>query len=158
MSEVGALTPTENAEEAAEHPIPGPSTTDSKPSHELASDRRATTDHRDVPTGRLEAIKLTGDINIPRGEYSFIAPDLGHGGFIRIADEELFRGARVVRSAGHIAHRGFVDDAYVPSQLIMVSHDTLAQFWQFEEGQGHISYYRRVDLDALLNFTGEGST
>ena len=66
-----------------------------------------TQDYDDVPTGRLEAIKLTGDPNVPRGEYTFIAPDIGHGGFVRIADEELFRGARVVRSAGHIAGRNF---------------------------------------------------
>lgn len=65
------------------------------------------TDLADVPTGRLEAIKLTGDPNIPRGEYTFIAPDIGHGGFMRVADEEIFKGARVVRSAGHIAGRGF---------------------------------------------------
>lgn len=61
----------------------------------------------DVPSGRLEAIKLTGDINVPRGEYTFIAPDIGPGGFMRVADEETFAGARIVRSAGHIASRGF---------------------------------------------------
>jgi len=63
----------------------------------------------DAPTGRLEAIKLTGDPNIPRGEYTFIAPDIGPGGLLRVADEEIFKGARVVRSAGHIAERGFRD-------------------------------------------------
>ncbi|KAK1035564.1 hypothetical protein LTS16_014520 [Friedmanniomyces endolithicus] len=116
------------------------------------------TDYENVPTGRLEAIKLTGDPNIPRGEYTWIAPDIGHGGFLRVADEWNFRGARVVRSAGHIAGRGFREgesilcgDQYTPSQLIMVSHDRLAQFW---EGFGHISYYQRVDLDALLRYTG----
>ena len=31
----------------------------------------------------------------------------------------------------------------------MISHDRLAQFW---EGFGHISYYQRVDLDALINY------
>ena len=64
-------------------------------------------DDGDLPTGRLEAIKLTGDPNIPRGEYTFMAPDIGHGGFMRIADEEIFRGARIVRSAGHIFGEGF---------------------------------------------------
>jgi hypothetical protein len=67
------------------------------------------TDVPDAPTGRIEAIKLTGDMNIPRGEYSFIAPDIGTGGFVRVADEEIFRGARIVRSAGHLAQRGFRD-------------------------------------------------
>lgn len=70
---------------------------------------REVTDVKDPPTGRLEAIKLTGDPNIPRAEYTWIAPDIGTGGLVRIADEELFRGARVVRSAGHIAQRGFRD-------------------------------------------------
>ncbi|EME48786.1 hypothetical protein DOTSEDRAFT_30171 [Dothistroma septosporum NZE10] len=102
-----------------------------------------------VPSGRLEAIKITGDPNIPRGHYTFIAPDIGHGGFLRIADEATFRGARVVRSAGHIAGRGFRSDQYTPSQLILISHNTLAQFW---EGFGHISYYQRVDLDALTQY------
>lgn len=59
----------------------------------------------DVYSGRIEAVKLTGDPNIPRGEYTFIAPDIGET--LRVADEEIFRGARVVRSAGHIAGRGF---------------------------------------------------
>lgn len=106
-----------------------------------------TTDNFDAPSGRLEAIKLTGDPNIPRGQYTFIAPDIGHGGLLRIADEETFRGARIVRSAGHIAGRGFQEDQYTPSQLIMISHDRVAQFW---EGFGHISYYQRVDVDALM--------
>lgn len=61
------------------------------------------------PTGRLEAIKLTGDTNIPLGKYSFIAPDIGNEGLIRVADEHPFQGSRVVRSAGHIAERGFSD-------------------------------------------------
>ncbi|KAK5111131.1 hypothetical protein LTR62_005330 [Meristemomyces frigidus] len=105
-----------------------------------------------TPRGRLEAIKITGDPNIPRGEYTFIAPDIGEGGFLRVADEEIFKGARVVRSVGHIAGRNFREDQYTPSQLIMISHDRLAQFW---EGFGHISYYQRVDVDALMSYAGE---
>lgn len=60
-------------------------------------------------SGRIEAVKLTGDPNIPRGEYTFIAPDISDAGLDRIADEEPFKGARICRSAGHIADRGFTN-------------------------------------------------
>lgn len=60
-------------------------------------------------SGRIEAIKLTGDPNIPRGEYTFIAPDIGPNGLVRVATEDMFKGARIVRSVGHIAARGFRD-------------------------------------------------
>jgi hypothetical protein len=58
-------------------------------------------------TGALEAVKLTGDPNVPRGEHTFIADDIGPKGLLRIATEEPFNGARVVRSRGHVAARGF---------------------------------------------------
>jgi hypothetical protein len=32
------------------------------------------------------------------------------------------------------------------SQLIMISHDRLAQYW---ETFGHVSFYQRVNLDEL---------
>lgn len=57
--------------------------------------------------GRLEAIKLTGDLNVPRGEYTWIAEDIGPKGLLRTAREQIFNGARVVRSLGHIANEGF---------------------------------------------------
>jgi len=102
---------------------------------------------KDVYKGRIEAIKLTGDPNVPRGEYTWIAPDISDAGLVRIADEAAFKGARVVRSAGHIARVGFAHDEYMASQLILISPDCLAQHWiEF----GHISYYRRVDIDSLM--------
>ena len=63
--------------------------------------------------GAIEAIKLTGDTNVPRGEHTFIADDIGPGGLIRIADEPPFQGARVVKSRGHVASPGFVDGEYL---------------------------------------------
>ncbi|KAF7561447.1 hypothetical protein G7046_g2696 [Stylonectria norvegica] len=118
--------------------------------------------------GRLEAIKLTGDPNVPRGEYTFIAEDLGPGGSLGLAADPPFTGARVVQSKGHVADAGFVDgkytvsrmevdrvtadhksviDKFIESQLILISHDRLAQYWV---GFGHISYFERVNIDDLI--------
>lgn len=74
----------------------------------VPQDHRADGD-KSIYRGRIEAVKLTGDPNIPRGEYTFIAPDIGPNGLIRVAEEELFKGARVVKSVGHIAARGFIE-------------------------------------------------
>ncbi|KAL4885856.1 hypothetical protein BJY04DRAFT_118942 [Aspergillus karnatakaensis] len=100
-----------------------------------------------IQRGSLEAIKLTGDPNVPRGQFSFVSDDIGPGGTIRIATESLFQGARVVRSTGHVAGLGFRDDTFIPSQLILASPDCVAHFW---EPMGHITYYRRLDIDGLI--------
>jgi hypothetical protein len=63
--------------------------------------------------GSLEAIKLTGDPNIPRGERTFYAKDLGGRGFVDTLTEEPFVGARVVKSRGHIAAEGFQRGKYL---------------------------------------------
>lgn len=59
--------------------------------------------------GPIEAIKLTGDPNVPRGEYTFIADDISSEGYIRTATGPRFQGARIVKSRGHIASRMFRD-------------------------------------------------
>ncbi len=65
-----------------------------------------------VHRGRLEAVKLTGDPNVPRGEYTFVADDLGEEGFVGITQDPPFRGARVVKSKGHIAAMGFFNGEF----------------------------------------------
>lgn len=62
--------------------------------------------------GRLEGIKLTGDPNIPRGEISFVAEDIGPKGLIGVSQDEEFQGARVVKSKGHIAFQHYTDGKY----------------------------------------------
>ncbi|KAF2702731.1 F-box domain-containing protein [Pleomassaria siparia CBS 279.74] len=120
------------------------------PEEESSSPHDVEEEEDSVYHGRIEAIKLTGDPNIPRGEYTFIAPDIGPGGLVRVADEDMFRGARIVRSVGHIAARGFTDDDFIASQLILISHNQLAQYW---ETFGHVSFYQRVDIESLIKVT-----
>ncbi|KAF5863902.1 hypothetical protein ETB97_009188 [Aspergillus alliaceus] len=100
-----------------------------------------------IQQGSLEAIKLTGDPNVPRGEVSFKSDDIGPKGLVRVADEKLFHGARIVRSRGHVAGLGFRDDTFIESQLILISPDCIAHYW---EAMGHISYFRRLDIDELI--------
>ena len=78
-------------------------------------------DDNPVPScrGRLEAIKLTGDVNVPRGEYTWIAKDIGPRGFIRTADEQMFKGARVVSSLGMSRVEGKVNIAKHMIQVIL---------------------------------------
>ncbi|OBT63082.1 hypothetical protein VE03_07453 [Pseudogymnoascus sp. 23342-1-I1] len=97
--------------------------------------------------GRLEAIKLTGDPNIPRGEYTFIAEDIGDGGFVRIAKEHQFKGARIVKSKGQLANRNFVNPQYFESELILISPDRIAHYWKSLE---IISFHERVKLDDFI--------
>ncbi|KAM0478138.1 hypothetical protein ACHAPX_005326 [Trichoderma viride] len=97
--------------------------------------------------GRLEGIKLTGDPNIPRGEYTFVANDLGPDGFVETATDAQFSGARIVKSEGHIAATGFLRDKFIETQLILISPNKLAMHWV---GFGHISFLERVDIDQLL--------
>jgi Cyclin D1 binding domain len=105
-------------------------------------------------TGRLEAIKLTGDPNVPRGQFTFVAEDVGPAGLIRIADETPFTGARVVRSWGHVATRGFSVDGWMEGQLILKSPNRVAQYWI---ETGHVVWYRRVNWAALLNGDDAGA-
>ncbi|KAL2174835.1 uncharacterized protein P884DRAFT_248861 [Thermothelomyces heterothallicus CBS 202.75] len=100
-----------------------------------------------VYRGRLEAVKLTGDANVPRGEVSFVVDDLGPGGLIRTETAAPFEGARVVSSRGHIANNGFSSHTYVDSELFLISSDLLAHNWL---ALGHISYFKRVDIDSLI--------
>ncbi|KAJ6256786.1 hypothetical protein Dda_8653 [Drechslerella dactyloides] len=91
--------------------------------------------HQPETTGgekRLEVIKLTGDPNVPRGEYTWIIDDLSQP--LRTADESEHEwpGAKVYKARGHIADHGFSMDRYVDIQVILPDPQ---RDWQKEVGQ-----------------------
>ncbi|KAB8302111.1 hypothetical protein EYC80_005562 [Monilinia laxa] len=102
--------------------------------------------HARIYQGSLRAVKLTGDPNVPRGELTWFADDIGERGFVRFG-EKNWPGARIVKSVGQIANVGYENPKYIETQLIMISHDILAQYW---EPFGHISFFRRVNIDGFL--------
>ena len=83
-----------------------------------------------MPFNRLEAIKLTGDPNIPRGQCTWLAEDIGNE-LIRVPEaDEMFGGSKIVRSHVHIADQGFRNDRYTESQLILKDdYDHIFQHW-----------------------------
>lgn len=68
---------------------------------------------------RLEGIKITGDINVPRGEYTFIIENLNE--VLRIAHEEEWPGSKVVKGKGQIAASQFVDSQSSASHICCMS-------------------------------------
>lgn len=62
--------------------------------------------HQPNPT-RLEGIKITGNIDVPRGEHTFIIENLDD--ISRIAYDEEWPGAKIVKGKGQIAASQFVD-------------------------------------------------
>ncbi|KAI5307080.1 hypothetical protein KEM56_004801, partial [Ascosphaera pollenicola] len=97
--------------------------------------------------GSLHAVKITGDPNVPRGELSFMIPDLSSAtGLIRIATESPFNGAPVFRGKGHIARQGFTDCECVDVEVILVSVNVVAVVWI---DMKVVAYFRRVDVREL---------
>ena len=115
-----------SASEGTDAPTAGAAAAPSEDATAETTDTAASTG----PSGRIEAIKLTGDINVPRGECTWFADEIGDEGLVRIASEQPFAGARIVRCMAQVADQGFRAPRYIESQLILVSHNTLAQYWE----------------------------
>uniref|UniRef100_A0A060T352 ARAD1C34650p n=1 Tax=Blastobotrys adeninivorans TaxID=409370 RepID=A0A060T352_BLAAD len=99
--------------------------------------------HQPNPT-RLEAIKLTGDVHVPRGEYTFIVEDIKHK--VPISYPE-WPGAPVVQAHYQVAETNYINPRYLESQLILVSDDCVVHY---RLGRELVTYLYRVDVDKLL--------
>ena len=62
----------------------------------------------------LQVIKITGDLNVPRGEYSFVVPNLIDPS--RICEEPEFEGVRSVLGSAQIAQVPFNRPQWIPCE------------------------------------------
>jgi hypothetical protein len=80
--------------------------------------------HQPCPD-RIEGIKITGDINVPRGECSFYVENATSP--TRIADEPEWPGAKVFRASFQIAASQFRESSYSPSLPLLRVEETPQQ-------------------------------
>lgn len=124
-------------------------------------------------TRRLEAVKLTGDENVPRGELTFVVPDLRN--IVEVETGKEWGGARVIPASGQVADTQFrngkrcpkwvgndrglmrVVARFIPCNLLWIDNDDVALHWMFPDdddvggGSGEfVNRYKRMDVDVLL--------
>ena len=125
-------------------------------------------------TRRLEVMKLTGDTNVPRGEYTFIIPNMSfgdtqtgspgecletHSSFLRYAhpdtDPRMWLGKPVFKGSGQLAHHGFTGREWSALELLVIDSGNVPErnfgevaiVWKELH---HASTARRVNVDRLL--------
>ncbi|CAB4373197.1 unnamed protein product [Rhizophagus irregularis] len=76
-------------------------------------------------SGCLFATKITGDINVPRGEISW---KCNLDDQLRICDEREWNGKISYRAKSKIAYGGFRNPSEIDSEVIIVSNDELAVY------------------------------
>lgn len=74
--------------------------------------------------------KVTGDLNIPRSEVSWIVPDTRYP--LRVCMEEEFRSALAYDALGHVAYQGFTGNRMIPAERKIAS-------WSIETGTQYSS-------------------
>ncbi|KAJ2959414.1 hypothetical protein NQZ79_g5188 [Umbelopsis isabellina] len=62
----------------------------------------------------LTCYKVTGDMNIPRSEISWMVPDTRYS--LRICTEQEFDSAEAYEALGHVAYQGFTGDRMIPAE------------------------------------------
>ncbi|KAL1919853.1 uncharacterized protein VTP21DRAFT_1784 [Calcarisporiella thermophila] len=105
--------------------------------------------------GTLYAYKLTGDMNVPRGEIS-IKVDMSSP--VRICHEREFAGKPAFKAQGQVAYIGYEKGHMIDAEMILISNNRLAlHFFELY----HILFYQRFmtksTKDSLPSSTGEKS-
>ncbi|CAO3687066.1 unnamed protein product [Umbelopsis vinacea] len=67
--------------------------------------------------------KVTGDLNIPRSEISWIVPDTRSP--LRVCEEEEFRSALSYEALGHVAYQGYTGNRMIPAERESTLYDKM---------------------------------
>ncbi|PWW73061.1 hypothetical protein C7212DRAFT_285447 [Tuber magnatum] len=103
--------------------------------------------HQETPA-KLKAVKITGDLNVPCGEITFVVDNLK--AVIRIADEREWPGAEVISAKAQIASHLFQSSKMIDAEMICVGPNDIALLWHFSPLPSHISRFRRIDIESLI--------
>lgn len=68
----------------------------------------------DKENRKLFCHKVTGDLNIPRSEISWLVPDTSKHS--RVCIEEEFPSALAYEAQGHVAYQGFSGERMIPAE------------------------------------------
>ncbi|KAI5803753.1 hypothetical protein EDC01DRAFT_468552 [Geopyxis carbonaria] len=112
--------------------------------------------HQSADGSRLEAIKLTGDPNVPRGELTWRVPDLAAVMRTTPAWEVEWPDAQVVAGEGQLADTGYKNACWVPLEVILAAPDKVVAMWDMKPigVQGMtVSVYRRIRVEDFLSHT-----
>ncbi|CAG8491690.1 3359_t:CDS:2 [Funneliformis mosseae] len=77
-------------------------------------------------SGYLIATKITGDINVPRGEISWRCNLKDQ---VRICDEKEWNGKVSYRAKTKVAFEGFRNPDEIDSEVIVITYDKLVVYW-----------------------------
>ncbi|KAI5858417.1 hypothetical protein BZA05DRAFT_381144 [Tricharina praecox] len=110
-------------------------------------------------TATIDAVKLTGDTDLPRGKVLFTVRDLEN--IVRVADDSEWPGARVVPAGVRIGGRRHGLSAanvaniarngnWEYAELFLVSNDKVALHWMGGREGDRIATFERIDVDTFV--------